>query len=255
MNDSRLLDVIENCILAACYPSALKPIKATGECSLKSRLAGWLDRRLAPLGVRLAIEAQHSPEEGVDWPAIALTMIGRKRLQNVRALCSEVEAAKVSGDWVECGVWRGGASIMARYCLNPSRTVYCCDSFDGLPFDPSEPLWACFDYLRVPEDEVRGYFAAFHALDNVKFIKGWFHETLFAVPGPICILRCDGDMYSSTMQILAALYEKVSIGGYVIIDDWHLPDCKRAVTDYFNLKSLAPEVKQIDGKGVYWRKE
>lgn len=255
MNESRLLDVIENCLLATCYPDALKPISATGECSLKSRAAGWLDRRLAPLGVRLAIEPQHSAEEGVDWPAVALTMIGRKRLQNVRNLCQAVESMKVPGDWVECGVWRGGASIMARYCLHPSRAVYCCDSFEGLPFDPSEPEWSAFDYLRVPVDEVRRYFDAFCCNDNVKFVKGWFHDTLFDVPGPICILRCDGDMYTSTMQILAALYEKVSYGGYVIIDDWHLPDCRRAVTDYFNISDLAPALIDIDGKGVYWRKE
>lgn len=254
MTDSRLLDVMENVLLATPWPYALKPVAASAGPSLKARAAQWLDRRLVGSGIRLAVEPKHLASEGVDWPSIALTMIGQRRLRNVRHLCATVEAENIPGAWVECGVWRGGASIMARYCLAPERTVYLCDSFQGLPFDPSEPQWARYDYLKVSEDEVRGYFKAFCCDDNVQFVKGWFKDTLPNWETPIAILRCDGDMYSSTMQILGNLYDWVNKGGFVIIDDFNLSDCQRACEHYWKMKGIKPQLIAIDQCGVYWRK-
>ncbi len=89
----------------------------------------------------------------------------------------------------------------------------------------------------------------------MEFLKGWFADTLpNAKIKQLAILRLDGDMYSSTMDSLKNLYDKVSVGGYVIVDDYHdWPSCRKAVTDFLSMKSIEPEIKTIDWTGVYWK--
>ena len=91
--------------------------------------------------------------------------------------------------------------------------------------------------------------------DQVKFLKGWFKDTLPNAPiKKLALLRLDGDMYESTMDALCALYYKVSNGGYVIVDDYHVvKGCKIAVHDFLSEHNLNPEIKEIDGVGVYWK--
>jgi len=88
----------------------------------------------------------------------------------------------------------------------------------------------------------------------VKFIKGWFKDTLSSAPiERLALLRLDGDMYESTWDALVALYDKVSVGGYVVVDDYHVVEgSRRAIHDFLNSKGLRPEISEIDGVGVYW---
>lgn len=68
---------------------------------------------------------------------------------------------------------------------------------------------------------------------QVKFLKGWFQDTLPTAPiDRIALLRFDGDMYGSTMDCLRNLYHKVSKGGFIIIDDYGLPGCRAAIDDF-----------------------
>ena len=80
-------------------------------------------------------------------------------------------------------------------------------------------------------------FRAYRVLDDkVKFLKGWFKDTLPGAPiRSLAILRLDGDYYESTMDALTNLYDKLSVGGYVIIDDYGEDSwtyCQKAVDDY-----------------------
>jgi hypothetical protein len=90
---------------------------------------------------------------------------------------------------------------------------------------------------------------------QVRFLEGWFKDTLPTAPiGQIAVLRLDGDMYESTIQALEALYERVSPGGFVIIDDYFLGPCRQAVTDFRSRTGIIDSIIDIDGKGVFWRK-
>jgi len=207
-------------------------------------------------------------EHGLDWPSHAQTMIGIKRLANLRALTESVIADNVPGDLIETGVWRGGACILMRAVLwahNISdRCVWVADSFEGLPpADESRypadagSSFHKYEELVVSIEQVQENFRAYDLLDEqVKFIKGWFKDTLPNAPiGQLALLRLDGDMYESTMDALTNLYPKLSPNGYAIIDDYHVvPACKAAVNDYCAANGLQPEIKEIDGVGVYWRK-
>lgn len=69
------------------------------------------------------------------------------------------------------------------------------------------------------------------------------------------MLRLDGDMYSSTIQTLDALYDKVSIGGYIIVDDYALIGTKCAINDFRRDRNITSEIHHVDWTGIYWKKE
>ena len=70
------------------------------------------------------------------------------------------------------------------------------------------------------------------------------------------MLRLDGDYYESTIQTLEALYERVSVGGFVIVDDYlHLEACRQAVNDFRTAFSIDDEIVEVDWNSVYWRRQ
>jgi Macrocin-O-methyltransferase (TylF) len=201
--------------------------------------------------------------EGMDWPLIGYTMIGEKRLDNLQLCVEDVLKRGVPGDFIETGVWRGGATILMRALLklhgDTTRTVWVADSFEGLP--PSKSKADGYDishieFLKVSLEKVQSHFERFGLLDNqVRFLKGWFADTLPTAPiEKLAILRLDGDLYSSTMDALNALYDKVSPGGYVIVDDYHTwKSCREAVTDFCKARGLTPDIQRIDHSGAFWQ--
>lgn len=205
-------------------------------------------------------------EQGLDTPSLAFTMIGLKRLRNFRELILRAIREGVPGDILEAGVWRGGASILARAVLratnDPSRRVILADSFEGLP--PPNPAFPQDSDSKLHEhrelavslDTVKANFAKFDLLDErVVFLKGWFRDTMPSAPVQrLAVLRLDGDLYESTIDPLTHLYDKVSPGGWVIVDDYFIPACSAAVTDFLNARGLALEMQPIDGFGVYFQK-
>lgn len=239
----RYLTSIQNCLSGSIYEDP--PLKVLGSETFDPQLR----------------------EYGWDWPSVAHTMIGKKRLANVRALVESVLGNRVEGDLIETGVWRGGACIMMRAVLDAynitDRRVWVADSFEGLP-PPNEDKYPAdkgdtfytYDELSVTKEQVMRNFEKYGLLDEqVVFLKGWFKDTLpTANIEKLAVLRLDGDMYESTMDALSALYHKVSPGGYVIIDDYNVvPACKAAVSDFLAQHHLNPTLVEIDGVGVYWQ--
>jgi O-methyltransferase len=206
-------------------------------------------------------------ENGRDWPVEAETMIGLKRLQNIQDCVTDVIRNDVPGDLIETGVWRGGATIFMRAILaaygDAERVVWVADSFAGLPkpsdrydADQGDKQWS-FTELAVSEDEVRANFARYGLLDDrVRFLKGLFQDTLADAPiGQLSVARLDGDMYESTIVALDALYPKLSIGGYLIVDDYGaLEPCRRAVDDYRRDHDITEPLVEIDWTGMYWQR-
>ncbi len=201
--------------------------------------------------------------EGMDWPLIGYTMIGAKRLDNLQTCIEDVLKRGVPGDFIETGVWRGGATIFMRALLklhgDTIRTVWVADSFEGLPPSKNKADGndiSHVEFLKVSLEKVQSNFARFGLLDQqVRFLKGWFADTLPTAPiEKLAILRLDGDLYSSTMDALNALYDKVSPGGYVIVDDYHTwKSCREAVSDFCKARRLAPDIQRIDASGAFWQ--
>lgn len=207
--------------------------------------------------------------EGRDWPPTAETMIGRVRLDHVLGCARTAIEEDVPGDFAECGIWRGGVVALLRAVLvaygDPGRTVWGADSFEGLPVpDPARfPAdegydWSGVDALKVGADEVRANIARYGLLDDrVRLLEGWFEDTLPAAPiEALSVLRVDGDLYQSTMDVLTSLEPKVSPGGFVIIDDYNGWDpCRRAVDDYRAGRGITAPLAPVDWIAVAWRKD
>jgi hypothetical protein len=196
-------------------------------------------------------------------------MIGRRRLRQLRLACEGILVRGVPGDFVETGVWRGGACILMQGVLSMygalNRRVWLYDSFSGLPVPdimnyPQDRNSKFHEYneLSITVENVINNFKKFSLLDgNVKIVKGWFKDTLpNSEVKKISLLRLDGDLYQSTMEGLINLYHKVSLGGIVIVDDYHVVDeCKEAVHDFLrNEKIVDLQIHEIDDVGVFWKK-
>lgn len=243
--------------------------------------ASPVDSRLAPrtkrlikgmLGMDQKDAAQTDPntarEQGRDWPLLAHTMIGLKRMNNLQFCVEDVIRNQVPGDLIETGVWRGGACIFMRGILKAygvsDRKVWVADSFAGLPEPDPEKYPAdagdihhTMTPLAVSLDQVKSHFAKYDLLDeHVCFLKGWFKDTLPTAPVErLAVARLDGDMYESTMDALVALYPKLSVGGYLIVDDYGcVPGCKKAVEDYRKKHGICDVIQPIDGFGVFWQR-
>jgi O-methyltransferase len=206
---------------------------------------------------------------GRDRPQAAETMIGSVRLDNLQHCIESVLHDNIPGDLIETGVWRGGATILMRGVLAAhgitDRIVWVADSFAGLPppntdaypADAGDPHWT-YRELVVPLKTVQENFARYGLLDEqVRFLVGWFRDTLQTAPiERLAVARLDGDMYESTMDALVALYPKLAIGGYLIVDDYGaVPGCRRAIDEYRERHAIIEPMTAIDWTGVFWRRE
>ena len=204
-------------------------------------------------------------KNGSDWPQRAQTMIGIMRLNNLHKCLDEVRINNIDGDFIETGVWRGGACIFVKkyfQLYNMNKKVFVADSFEGLP-KPEHPEdegdhHHTMEFLQVSLEEVKKNFEMHQELDeNVIFLKGWFSDTL---PNnqdikKLCILRMDGDMYKSTMDVFDSCYHKVENQGFVIIDDYSsVRGCQRATIVFRERNKITTPLTHIDGCGVFWQK-
>lgn len=250
------LDLLRDVLINKIYDDpSINPVKKTSIRRILGMMDGTLDYK------------QEARERGMDWPSVAHSMIGAQRMENLRQCVTHVIEDEIPGDLAETGVWRGGACIMMRGVLKAyavtDRKVWVADSFAGLPKPKSQynadkaDEHHKYDVLAVSQEQVAENFERYGLLDSqVCFLKGWFKETLpTAKIDRLAVLRLDGDMYESTTDAMEALYDKVSPGGFVIVDDYvMIQACREAVHDYLGRKNEKPEIKQIDGVGVFWRK-
>jgi hypothetical protein len=226
-----------------------------------------LERRLNARGLTLVRRAPLDVAErtrGADWPFIGYTMIGRLRLDHLQQCLETVLAEGVPGDFIETGVWRGGACMLAKRIFDlrgaGGRVVWVADSFRGLPPPQDAADGADLSgnpFLAIPVEQVRKNFARFGLLDEqVRFLEGWFADTLPRAPiRELAVLRLDGDLYHSTRDALVNLYDRVAPGGFVIVDDYgSWPACRRAVDEFLAARGETPSLQVIDYTGVCWRK-
>lgn len=220
----------------------------------------WTLDLLQPDGTRRPINLRHF----VDFNH---SMIGARRMRNIEDCLDAIRADGIPGDLAETGVWRGGATVFMRGYLAAydmqDRDVWVADSFEGLPV-PTLPEDQGLDFsaskepiLAVSLEEVRGLFERYGLLDErVRFLKGWFRDTLPTAPiGRLALLRLDGDLYESTMDALNALYDKVESGGFVLVDDYgDFPPCRKAIDEFRAARSIDSPLVQVDWTGGYWRK-
>jgi O-methyltransferase len=177
----------------------------------------------------------------------------------------------VEGDFVECGVWRGGSMMAIAYTLKSigvtDRKLLLFDTFSGMP-GPSDkdtrydgrtasdllttvkkdaPIWA---YASL-EDVQSNLASTGYPLENIRFIPGQVEDTIPQdAPAGICLLRLDTDWYESTKHELIHLYPRLEKNGILIIDDYgHWQGARQATDEFFGQWKPAPFLHRIDYTG------
>lgn len=180
----------------------------------------------------------------------------------------------VPGDFVECGVYRGGqimAMMLTLNLLKKERQLYLYDTFWGMP---RPRVWekknksgsrALDKYERLKrEDGSSGWCRAEfeEVLYNIYsipynrmklcFVKGMVEETLLEnYHEEIALLRLDTDLYASTKVELEILYPKLQSGGVLIVDDYgHWSGAKKATDEFCKANGLEFCWSWIDGTGI-----
>ncbi|MDP2321434.1 MAG: TylF/MycF/NovP-related O-methyltransferase [Acidobacteriota bacterium] len=267
----RYLALLRRSLTFTLWPEPLCPIEHLNEDRpLLKRAAVWLMASTArQFGYQFARDpkpAWDDRRDGCTWPYYADTMMGLTRLEHLQHCVETVLREAIPGDLIETGVWRGGRCILMRGVLAAhgitDRTVYVADSFRGFP--PVEEPQDIGDtpdefrsYLAIDLETVRENFRRYGSLDEqVVFLDGWFKDTLTKAPvEQLAILRLDGDMYSSTMDALKALYPKLASGGFCIVDDYGaIKACRQAVDDFRAANTITAAIETFDWTGVFWRK-
>jgi hypothetical protein len=256
------LDLLERAVTHTLYHP---PDKREAPADVQESFEQELERQgITDLGILNDVQRRN---EGRDWPVYAQTMVGRKRIRNVRECVETVLADRVPGDLIEAGCWRGGTVIMMAGILKAygvtDRTVWAADSFEGLP-EPDEERFPAdrgdinytLDELKVSAEEVRGNLARYGLKsEKVELLEGWFRDTLPTVSDKRwALVRLDGDLYESTMDGLVNLYPQLSAGGFLIVDDFGWKNCRQAVEDYRREHGITEPIERIDWVGAFWRK-
>lgn len=220
------------------------------------------------------------------------TMVSWEPLVTLYQQVRWIEKNDIPGDFVECGVWKGGAvGLMALGNLaftNARRHIHCFDAFDDIcePDPTHDDDQAIQQVAQLSGRDPRSFSGALRpvkgvygskggpgSLEEVKklleekinypgeylhYWKGWFQDTLPTVSetvGKISILRLDCDLYASTRVSLEWLYDKVIPGGFVIIDDYGAYNgCRKAVDEFLNSRRERVYLHHVNKDCRYWIK-
>lgn len=184
------------------------------------------------------------------------TMTGPPKLDPLVEAVRHIVRHQIPGEVVECGVWRGGSmQAMALTLLSlddTSRELHLFDTFEGMPPPTADDtqkradgtiisaadalarsardsrVWAVAGLDDVQEAMAESGYPA----DRIQYHVGMVEDTLPAqAPQQIAILRLDTDWYSSTKHELETLYERLSPGGVLMLDDYSTWDGARKATD------------------------
>ena len=210
---------------------------------------------------------------GIIESVASLTMTSPERILGLCNAVDYLSQNEIQGDFVECGVWRGGSMAAAARTLlsngDSNRALWLYDTFDGM----SEPTDEDIDFLGQsaevlldqqdrddaksiwcysPLEQVKSAMAnTGYPSDKVRFVEGKVEDTLpVHVPERISLLRLDTDWYESTRCELEYLFPKLVPGGVLIVDDYgHWEGCRRAVDEYFEENKIPMLLNRIDYTG------
>ena len=204
--------------------------------------------------------------------AAPFTMTSIDRQLTLCRIIDHILQNKIPGDFVECGVWRGGSSMIAAMKFKEhesNRKLWLYDTYEGMPppddsadisydgqkasatllneepIKQSSLVWAIGSLKEVEKN----LFSTQYPQENILLIKGEVEKTIPGdhMPTLISVLRLDTDWYSSTLHELMHLYPLVVQGGFIIIDDYgHWRGAKTAVDEYLRDIHPKPYLHRID---------
>lgn len=202
------------------------------------------------------------------------TMTSAERIFGLVEAVKYISKNRIEGDFVECGVWKGGsmmaAALTLQYMKNDHRRLFMYDTYEGMS-TPTENdktysgetaakllknedrekkadgVWA---YSSLPDVQQAMKLTGYK--DNlIHFIKGKVEDTIpKTLPGSIALLRLDTDWYESTKHELIHLFPLLVKGGVLIIDDYGFwKGARKAVDEYFENNNIKILLNRMDDTG------
>ncbi len=217
----------------------------------------WLKQRLVPAGLSTT---PPSAWEALLQQVQPYTLSDPCRLQNLASLANRVNQQNIPGDFVECGVYKGGSAAILAQHLENERKIWLYDSFAGMP-PTTEPdgtdaqAWVgdCVGSVVAVEEVMQLTQVAPEAYQiNV----GWFQETFsVALPEQVALLHCDADWYESVSLVLETFYPRMPTGACVILDDFgYWEGCREAFYDFCGRHREKPLLERVGSTQAYWIK-
>ncbi len=209
---------------------------------------------------RLEHGAGRDPLRYADLSADRLALFARVQpytqtsLERVTTLADAVEyviGAGLPGDFVECGVWRGGSSMAAALTLlrlgADERRLWLYDTFGRMPAPGRRDRDFTGRDVAGHEDSMLGEVglsladvqsamrSTGYPAEQIRYVQGLVEATIpGSAPAEIALLRLDTDWYESTRHELEHLYPRLVSGGVLIVDDYgHYAGARQAVDEYF----------------------
>ena len=238
--------------------------------SLKKNISILINKILSIINLRLIYKNDHIfNHNAFELENINISksysMTGEKRMSHLTKCIKYIHKNNISGDLVECGVWRGGNLILMKRLIDHfglNKNIYGYDTFEGMSpaseYDinienekaskllnnekkienlGAKNIW-CFSGI----DTVRENLVKHTNNNNLTLIKGDVSDTLRNdknIPKSISLLRLDTDFYESTKVELEVLFPKLEKGGVLIIDDYgHFKGARKAVDEYFGDRKI-----------------
>ena len=219
-----------------------------------------LDERERMIYLEVVLEAAQTPES----------------IATLARAIHYIIANDIPGDFVECGVYKGASIVCIIRTLQAigvtDRRIWLYDTFEGFP--KPEPIdvfykqtpeddWSVKTWERLkrkndsggsdwcygPLDEVKAYIARTgYPQENLRYVKGLVEETIPAMmPERISLLRLDTDFHRSTQHELKHLYQVLSSGGILIVDDYGAyAGARKATDEYIEQNGLRLFLARVD---------
>ena len=205
-------------------------------------------------------------------------MVSPAHLKFLKTIIDEVNDKHIDGDIVECGVWKGGCSMWMTWCQkqhNMDRNIMLYDTFEGMtyPSNPKDAAEARDLFDKISNNECKRDYDEWHGTNKwafapielvqsnmhlvgydenrISLVKGDVVHTLdTSTPNSISIVRLDTDWYDSTKKEFDVLFPLVSIGGYIIVDDyWAWKGSKDATDEFLSQNALNVEILNVNSTG------
>jgi O-methyltransferase len=208
------------------------------------------------------------------WESVSpYTMISPERGYAICQSLEYLERNRIEGDLVECGVWKGGACMLAASLIKARayhpRKIWLYDTFEGMTEPTGEDVIAAsgqpvserdpLGWWAVSQDEVRRNLLNTSYDESLwELVKGDVSDTLEKkVPsGQIAMLRLDTDWYESTKKEMEVLFPKLAEGGILLLDDYgHFKGAAKGVDEYFKSQGIEPLLQRVDYTGRLYIKK
>jgi O-methyltransferase len=201
-----------------------------------------------------------SPPDKLINKVAGFTLASPGKLRSLMRLCHHLATNNVYGDFVECGVYKGGSAAVLAAHMPPQSRLWLFDSFRGMPETTDQDGNDAKNWIGkcvASPDDVRDVMRRVCVNEDRFLIReGWFEDSFKKqLPDTVSMLHCDADWYDSVMLTLETFYHRIPQGGCVVLDDFGCWEgCREAFYSFCERHKERPVLERVEYDQAYWIK-